>query len=541
MNKRKFFLLPICLLLLAGCNANQPQSKVSEKASEAEVSSIPHEHQYGEWVETKAPTCTEKAVETRTCSCGATETRDGRDALGHDFGGEDAWIITTRPTCTEKGQESRKCSRCDATEKRDADALGHKWDDGVVTTAPTAETKGVKTFTCTRSGCTATKTEEIDKVQGIRVTFAHSAEDHFKVLVFKTKAYTTETPVETYSCYARDENGNAINFDADAALQPQISFRVVCDAGYSVGKNDIKVTGATFKNIKQGPTMQDEDPTVPDLIDETYFRITKIQGDITVTITPINGEQTMPEATFVTNHCSVVVYKSQTISDENIVAEGPFYARNKSSGEVVKTGGQLFFKVVPETGYVWNHGVTEEEAYVNTLPFIYQKSENSGNKFKPLENNVFNITKVEDNLSILINCVPEAGEAGLGYEVTFVTEHCHVLVYQTQDYEFTPTAPVDGKVLSRTKEGSAAKYVADDPATPDVDEEVKPQVSFLVVCDEGYEFNSGVAAGKDAKAANISFITGSYNKFANVGDGIYKITKIQGDLTVTIAATAKAA
>ena len=503
MNKRKFFLLPICLLLLGACNLNQPESKASEKASEPEVS------------EPEA-----SSIEEQTSS-----------ECEHQFG---EWTITMIPTCTEKGEETRVCSKCGASEKRDVNPLDHKWDDGVVTTIPTVEAKGVKTFTCER--CQATKTEDIDKAHGITVTFTQG--EHFKVFIFKTKAYTTETPVEGYSCYARDENGNAVDFDANAALQPQVSFKVVCDEGYSVGLNNIKVTGAAYKNLKQGPTVAD-DGVSQDLPDANHFRITKIQGDINVAITPVNGEQTFPEVKFVTNHCSVVVYKSATISDENIIAEGPFYARNKDNGETVMSGGQIYFKVVPETGYVWNNGVTADSVDVNTLPFIYQKSENSGNKFKTA-NDVYNITKVNDDLSILINCIPEGGEAGLGYEVTFVTEHCHVLVYQTQDYEFTPTAPVDGKVLTRTEDGSAAKYVADNPDTADVDEEVKPQVNFLVVCDEGYEFNSGIAAGAEAKAKDVKFITGSYNKLKNVGDGIYRATKVQGDLTITITATAKA-
>ena len=120
-----------------------------------------------------------------------------------------------------------------------------------------------------------------------------------------------------------------------------------------------------------------------------------------------------------------------------------------------------------------------------------------------------------------------------------MTEHCSVLVYQTQDYEFTPTAPVDGKVLSRTSKGDAAKYVAADASAGIA--EVAPQVNFLVVCDEGYEFNSGIADGAEVKANAVSFISGTYNKLKNMGNGIYRITKVQANLTVTITATAKAA
>ena len=500
MNKRKFFLLPICLLLLGACSLNQHESKESKEASEPEVSSVVEE-----------------------CE--------------HEFGD---WTVSMIPTCTEAGEETRVCSKCGASEKRVVPALEHQWDEGRVTVVPTVDAKGTKVYTCER--CGETRSEDIEKAKGINVTFTQG--EHFEVWVYRTKAYTTEQPTKTNTCLARDENGNAIDFDANGALFPQVSFKVVCEEGYSVGVNNIEITGGTYKNLKQGPTVGDDGSA--DLPDNNHFRITKIQSDITVKITPINGEQKLPETKFVTNNCSVVVYKSQTISDENIVAEGPFYARDKSTGNEVQTGGQIYFKVVPEAGYVWGDAPTADVDDLNTLPFIARNSSKSGNKFKIVDaaNGVYNITKVEDDLSILINCIPEGGEDGLGHVVTFVTnEHCHVLVYQTKDYEFTPTAPVEGKVLSRTEDGSAAKYVADNPDTADVDEEIKPQVNFLVVCDEGYEFVSGVTFDSkgEAKASNVPFISGNFNKLKNIGNNIYRITKISGDLTVTINATAVAA
>ena len=46
----------------------------------------PHEHSFGEWAVTTPATCTEKGVETRTCGCGETETREIA-ALGHQWEG----------------------------------------------------------------------------------------------------------------------------------------------------------------------------------------------------------------------------------------------------------------------------------------------------------------------------------------------------------------------------------------------------------------------------------------------------------------------
>ena len=68
---------------------------------------------------------------------------------------------------------------------------------------------------------------------------------------------------------------------------------------------------------------------------------------------------------------------------------------------------------------------------------------------------------------------------------------------------------------------------------------MKPQVNFKVVPEEGYEFVSGIAVG--AEASGVTFVSGDYNKVKNMDNGIFRVTKIKGDLIITIAATAIAA
>ncbi len=154
-------------------------------------------HDFGEWTETTAPTCTEDGVETRTCSrcpesenrpinalghdyqdvvtdptcteggytthtcsrCNNSYTDNETEALGHDFGD---WGETTPPSCTEDGVETRSCSRCPETETRPIEALGHAWDEGTVTVKPTDSKDGERLYTCTR--CNATETEVIPKL-----------------------------------------------------------------------------------------------------------------------------------------------------------------------------------------------------------------------------------------------------------------------------------------------------------------------------------------------------------------------------------------
>ena len=113
-------------------------------------------HVFGEWTVTKAATCTEAGVSTRTCTvCGAEETLTV-PALGHKFG---EWTVTKAATCTETGVSTRTCTVCgEAKETKDIPALGHKFGEWTVTKAATCTETGVSTRTCTVCGAEETLT-----------------------------------------------------------------------------------------------------------------------------------------------------------------------------------------------------------------------------------------------------------------------------------------------------------------------------------------------------------------------------------------------
>ena len=150
--------------------------------------------------------------------------------------------------------------------------------------------------------------------------------------------------------------------------------------------------------------------------------------------------------------------------------------------------------------------------------------------------------------------------APAGYNVTFAADHAKVLVYEKgKDYSVTPKEATSTK--TRDDEGYIAEYIADD-ATKGIDE-YKPQVNFQIQLDNGYEFDDGIDRTKlatkeetdpdydpnykdvDVKKSNVSWISGDFNKLKlieinNPADNsktyYYRITKIKGDLTVTINA-----
>ena len=116
-------------------------------------------HVFGEWAVTKAATCTEAGVSTRTCTvCGVEETLTV-PALGHKFG---EWTVTKAATCTETGVSTRTCTVCgEAKETKDIPALGHK--AGTVY----AMDKDSHWLTCTVCGAVLTK-ESHTYVQGVQ-------------------------------------------------------------------------------------------------------------------------------------------------------------------------------------------------------------------------------------------------------------------------------------------------------------------------------------------------------------------------------------
>ena len=96
-------------------------------------------HAFGDWTETKAPTCTEDGEEKRSCeSCGKTETQP-IEKLGHKYE-----AVVTAPTCTEGGYTTYTCACGDTYIADETKALGH--NDGPIVV------ENEKPSTCTEGG-----------------------------------------------------------------------------------------------------------------------------------------------------------------------------------------------------------------------------------------------------------------------------------------------------------------------------------------------------------------------------------------------------
>ena len=111
------------------------------------------DHEWGEWQQTKAPTCTEKGTETRVCKNNPehTETRDVEKAA-HDVGKN--WLH-------DETNHWKECTVCHTK----SDIAAHDFGEWTEVTAPTYVADGAKKRTCNTCGYSENGT--IDKLVAV--------------------------------------------------------------------------------------------------------------------------------------------------------------------------------------------------------------------------------------------------------------------------------------------------------------------------------------------------------------------------------------
>ncbi len=106
-------------------------------------------HEFGEWTETKAPTCKDYGTSVRTCNkCGETEDKMLQPNAPHTFS---EWETVTGATCTGIGEQKRTCSVCEKTESKGLpiDPSAHSFGEWNEIKAPTCSKNGAKERICT--------------------------------------------------------------------------------------------------------------------------------------------------------------------------------------------------------------------------------------------------------------------------------------------------------------------------------------------------------------------------------------------------------
>lgn len=189
---------------------------------------VKHEHNYTNWTQTTAPTCTQPGIETGTCACGATTTRTGAAATGHSYG---EYTVTTEPTCTEKGVATATCSVCGATTTKEVAATGHTWGEWEETKAPTCTEAGEKVHTCTV--CGATVTAEV-------AATGHNYEDG---KCTDCGAEEPKTPATDNKDNNKDNTNNTVQTGDNASVTLWVALMAVAVAGVVVVIKKRRVNG----------------------------------------------------------------------------------------------------------------------------------------------------------------------------------------------------------------------------------------------------------------------------------------------------------
>jgi formylglycine-generating enzyme required for sulfatase activity len=129
-----------------------------------------HTHDFSDWEESIAATCSAKGMEERFCTtCGFEEYQDTpKDPNEHKFNNPEI----TPATCTEEGAEKETCILCKKAATKIITALGHDYDNWKQTKAPTCMATGTESGTCTRNAAhTTTRTVDIDPNAHVFVGF----------------------------------------------------------------------------------------------------------------------------------------------------------------------------------------------------------------------------------------------------------------------------------------------------------------------------------------------------------------------------------
>ena len=426
--------------------------------------------------------------------------------------------VETPATCTAQGFTTCTCSKC-----------GDSYISGYTPKIPHNYVGGV----CTVCG---------EKLINVTISCGEGA----SVTVLETQKADGPNTENATKANPRDGDSGLI----DCSGEGQVNFIVKLANGYELESVTAEPAGS-YKNLK-GPA---------DTAIENGYRITKVTGDFTITVTAkkAGGDPTVPKATFVCDEgASITTYDTQDMLGEAHENATEAYPRDSVSGEIDATGsGQVNFVVNIANGYKLD-SITAEPAsnYKNfKLPD------------ETLVNNGYRITKMTGNVTVTVK-VTETGPCEHDYKAEVTQPTCTAQGFTTytcskcgESYVGDYTAKIPHNYVNGTctvcgeklvnvtiscSEGASVTVLetqkADGPAAENaakanprdgdsglIDCSGEGQVNFIVKLADGYLLESVIAE----PAASYKNLKGPEDTGIENG---YRITKVKGDFTITVTA-----
>ncbi len=190
----------------------------------------------------------------------------------------------------------------------------HSWNDGAVTAAAASDAAGVMTYTCSDCGATELQTIPAAVSYSCGGHEASGSEDEGYPVTFVTDEGVASINIfYTQDTSSADETGvtsavsrNSTTGDPDSTGEGQVNFRIMLNDGYTL--DDVTVTGS-YKNLK---TVDAE---------ALIYRVTKVAGELTITVTTTGGSSGSCCFTDVTDE-SLFYYDAVYWAAENGIVTG---------------------------------------------------------------------------------------------------------------------------------------------------------------------------------------------------------------------------
>ena len=175
-------------------------------------------------------------------------------------------------------------------------AFAHSFDGGTVETAATSDSPGVLLYTCTACGATERKTvpqlpepavyepEETEPEEPAVYTASFVTDGHASIDVYYKQEYTQPDETDVQSAVARNSATGGIDGTGDG----QINFAVRMEAGYALDSVTVEGSYKNLKDLSEGGEIKN------------LFRVTKIAGDLTITVKTVKIEPSQCEHEYVT-------------------------------------------------------------------------------------------------------------------------------------------------------------------------------------------------------------------------------------------------